>query len=232
MTESSLGRPAGALAAPHTADTPELTALAAVLLDMDGTLVDSDAAVARAWRAWAGEHGFDPEAVAAIAQGVPAAQTIRRLCPDWDDDRVRAEARRQLDRECHDLADVAATAGAHRLLATLRELRLPWAVVTSADARLARARLGRAGIHPPVLVTVDDVTVGKPDPQGYLLAAERLGVEPTDCLVVEDTDAGIAAGRAAGAVVAAVKGRPADLALPDLGLLADLLAARRLPSSD
>jgi len=204
---------------------PDLTSLAAVLLDMDGTLVDSDAAVERAWRAWAGEHGFDPDLVVELAQGVPSEQTIRRLLPDWPAERVRAEARRQLDRECADLAGVRPTPGAHRLLDALARRELPWAVVTSADTALARARLGQVGIAPPVLVTVDDVTRGKPDPEGYLLGAERLGVPARRCLVVEDTDAGVAAGRAAGALVASVKGRPADLVLTDLGQLAGLLGA-------
>jgi len=201
-----------------------LSEVAAVLFDMDGTLVDSDAAVERAWRAWAGDNGLDPDSVVAIAQGVPAVNTVRRLRPDWDGERVRAEALRQLDRECHDLADVVPTTGAHQVLATVARLGLPWAVVTSADTRLATARLGKAGIAAPLLVTIDDVTEGKPDPQGYLIAAQRLGVAPARCLVVEDTDAGVAAGRAAGATVAAVKGRPADVPLTDLGQLAVLLA--------
>ncbi|HWN34784.1 MAG TPA: HAD-IA family hydrolase [Pseudonocardia sp.] len=205
----------------------DLRGVAAVLFDMDGTLVDSDAAVERAWRAWAQDYQLDPDAVLAIAIGVPAISTVRRLWPDWSQARAQADADRQLDRECHDLADVVPTAGAHRLLGILAELRLPWAVVTSADTRLARARLGRADIHPPLLVTVDDVTVGKPDPQGYLIAARQLGVDPASCLVVEDSDAGVAAGRAAGATVASVKGRPADLRLTDLHQLAALLAETR-----
>src|SRR5882757_3945678 len=159
-----------------TETAADLPSVAAVLLDMDGTLVDSDAAVERAWRAWSDEHGLDPDAVLEIAQGVPAVGTVRRLWPEWSDERVRAEAARQLDRECLDLADVVPTPGAHQLVATLERLGLPWAVVTSADTRLATARLGQTGINPPLLVTVDDVTVGKPDPQGYLIAARRLGV--------------------------------------------------------
>jgi beta-phosphoglucomutase-like phosphatase (HAD superfamily) len=71
------------------------------------------------------------------------------------------------------------------------------------------------------------VTVGKPSPEGYLIAARQLGVDPASCLVVEDSDAGVAAGRAAGATVASVKGRPADLRLTDLHQLAALLAETR-----
>ncbi|MGZ5384259.1 MAG: HAD-IA family hydrolase, partial [Acidimicrobiia bacterium] len=101
---------------------------------------------------------------------------------------------------------------------------LAWAVVTSADRRLATARLGAAGIDAPVLVTVEDVTAGKPDPEGYLLAAKTLGVPPSRCMVVEDTEAGLEAGRSAGAITAAVKGLDADIRLNDLGSLADLLS--------
>jgi mannitol-1-/sugar-/sorbitol-6-phosphatase len=214
---------------PGTELVIDLREVAAVLLDMDGTLVDSDAAVERAWRAWAADYDLDPESVLAIAQGTPAISTVRRFWPDWSDERAQADAKRQLARECVDLADVVPTAGAHRLLGTLAELGLPWAVVTSADTELAHARLGRAGITPPMLITIDDVTVGKPDPQGYLMAAGQLGVDPTRCLVVEDSDAGIAAGRAAGSTVASLKNRPADLRLVDLGQLAALLVQIRAP---
>jgi sugar-phosphatase len=96
-------------------------------------------------------------------------------------------------------------------------------VVTSADVRLARARLGAAGITPPVLVTVEDVRAGKPDPEGYRRAAELLGVAPENCLVVEDAEVGVTAGRAAGAQVAALKGVDADLRIADLGRLAHIL---------
>jgi beta-phosphoglucomutase-like phosphatase (HAD superfamily) len=95
--------------------------------------------------------------------------------------------------------------------------------VTSADRRLARARLDAAGIAPPVLVTVEDVSRGKPDPEGFQLAARRLGVEPPACLVVEDSEPGIAAGRAAGMLVASLRGLPGDVVLRDLRELAELL---------
>jgi sugar-phosphatase len=205
----------------------DLSHIAAVLFDMDGTLVDSDAAVERAWRVWSAEQGVDPAAALAIAHGSPADRTVRRLLPALDDAGVAAAAARQLELQYDDLTDVVPTPGAHELLATLGRLRLPWAVVTSADLRLAKARLGAAGIVPPVLVTVEDVTAGKPHPEGYLRAAELLGVPPARCLVVEDAEVGLAAGRAAGAATAALKGLDGDVRLPGLGRLAELLAAGR-----
>lgn len=117
--------------------------------------------------------------------------------------------------------------GAVELLATIGRLALPWAVVTSADLRLATARLGAAGIVAPLLVTVEDVAAGKPDPEGFLLAARRLGVEPARCLVVEDSEPGLAAGRAAGARVAALRGLSGDVVVEDLHRLAELFTRAR-----
>ncbi|GAA3334971.1 HAD family hydrolase [Amorphoplanes nipponensis] len=200
----------------------DLTIIEAVLFDMDGTLVDSDAAVERAWRSWAAEYGVPPDAVLAVAHGAPAERTVGLVRPDLAGTAAADAAARQLELQYEDLSDVVATPGAHELLAALR---LPWAVVTSADVRLARARLGAAGIAAPLLITVEDVRAGKPDPEGYLRAAEVLGVAPGRCLVVEDAEVGVAAGRAAGAPVAALKGVDADLRIPHLTALTRLLAA-------
>src|ERR671914_767415 len=175
-----------------------MTSVRAVLLDMDGTLVDSDASVERAWTTWSAEHGLDPAAVLAIAHGSPADRTVRRLIPALDEASVAIAAQRQLDLQYDDLSDVVAAPGTPELLAALDRTGLPWAVVTSADVRLAKARLGAAGIEPPLLVTVEDVRRGEPDPGGFLHAAGRLGVDPAACLVVEDSEPGLAAGRGAG----------------------------------
>lgn len=183
-----------------------MTAIEAVLFDMDGTLVDSDAAVERTWRAWSQRYGVDPEAVFAVMHGAPAAVTARRVLPHLDDAGVAEAAAWQLDREATDVDDVVALDGAHALITALDRAGRPWAVVTSADRRLALARLGAAGIDPTVLVTVDELAAGKPDPEGYVLAARRLDVDPHACLVVEDSAVGAAAGRAAGARVAGLRG--------------------------
>jgi mannitol-1-/sugar-/sorbitol-6-phosphatase len=197
----------------------------AVLLDMDGTLVDSDGAVERAWNTWATEHGVDPASALAIAHGSPAETTVRELLPALGPVEVAESAARQLALQYDDLGDVAPTEGSERLVAILSQRAWRWAVVTTADRRLADARLAAAGIAVPVLVTAEDVAAGKPDPEGYLLAAQRLGVAPQRCLVVEDTATGLAAGRAAGALTAALKGHDGDLRLAHLGELADLLEA-------
>src|SRR5207244_3425106 len=105
--------------------------------------------------------------------------------------------------ELADLDAVAALPGARDLLAALPAGR--WAAVTSGGRDLMSARLRAAGLpEPDVLVAAEDVRDGKPDPGGYLLAARRLGVRADGCVVVEDSPAGVAAGRAAGARVVAV----------------------------
>jgi len=196
----------------------------AVLFDMDGTLVDSDGAVLRSWLAWAAEYGVDGQQAYEMAHGSPSATTVRKLLPHLDEGAMIVASARQLELQYDDLSDVTATPGAHDLLVHLTIRGLPWAVVTSADSRLAKARLAAAGITAPVLVTTDDIAAGKPDPEGYLRAAELLGVDPADCLVVEDAEVGLAAGRAAGAHTAALRGLDGDLRLNNLADLARLLA--------
>jgi HAD superfamily hydrolase (TIGR01509 family) len=202
-----------------------LSGVDAVLLDMDGTLVDSDAAVDRAWIRWSAEHGIDAATVLRLAPGRPAISTVRLVAAHLDEPAVRRAAGRQSELQVADVAGTAALPGAAELLATLDRLALPWAVVTSADIRLARARLAEAGISPPLLVTIEDVRHGKPHPEGYLLAAARLGADPDRCLVVEDSPPGIEAGRRAGARVAGLRGLPADVQVRDLRELARLLRA-------
>jgi HAD superfamily hydrolase (TIGR01509 family) len=201
----------------------DLSRMQAVLLDMDGTLVDSDGAVERSWRTFAAEYRVDPGRGPLFVHGLPALGNIRRLRPDLSQDEAVAAAQRQLELEYVDVADVTATPGAHGLLAELGRLGLPWAVVTSADVPLAQIRLAAAQISPALLVTIDDVRHGKPDPEGYLLAARKLGADPRRCLVVEDAETGVAAGRAAGAVVAGLRGVDADIPITDLHQLTVLL---------
>lgn len=209
----------------------DLRRVAALLLDLDGTLVDSDAAVSRAWRTWAGSNGLDATAILEVSPGRPAASTIRRVAPHLGDEDVEREARIQLSLQYEDLDDVVPAEGAAELTETLALLRWPWAVVTSGDRRLARSRLRAAGVAVPELVTIEDVREGKPAPEGYLIAAARIGVEPGRCLVVEDSAAGIEAGRRAGMPVAGLRGAGGDLPIGDLGKLARLLMETTSPST-
>ena len=149
---------------------PSLPA-AALLFDMDGVLVDSRAVVERTWRRWAARHGIDAEPLLRAAHGRRTRETLQEVAPHL----ATTEEVAWLDAaELADYEGLVAVPGAARLLAALAGI--PWAVVTSAGPELARRRLGAAGLPlPPVLVSSDDVAHGKPAPDAYLLAAERLG---------------------------------------------------------
>lgn len=197
----------------EAACVPPLADLAAVLFDMDGTLVNSNAVVERTWSDWAAGNGLDVAAVLADCHGAPAASTVRRWRPDLDETQVADEVTRLTDRECTDLDGVVPCVGAAEAVRAVVESGTPWAVVTSAPLRLALARLRATGIgDPPVLVPVEDITRGKPDPEGFLVGAQRCGVPIERCLVVEDSGPGLQAGRDSGAHVLAVGPQGASLA--------------------
>jgi sugar-phosphatase len=170
---------------------------AAVISDLDGVLVDSSAAIARVWARWGERHGLDGVAIQAANHGRPDYAVVAEHVPP---EAVAAESAFVLEGEIADTDGVVAFPGAAGVLA------LPVvAIATSCRMPLARARIAAAGLAAPtVLVTSDQVEHGKPAPDSYLLAAERLGVDPADCLVIEDAPSGIAAGRGAGMTVWAV----------------------------
>lgn len=188
-----------------------------VLFDCDGVLVDSDASVNAAWSRWASEHNLAPEDVMAVVHGRRSADTVASFVASPQ----REQALARIDRyELAAAAQVGAVHGAARLLASLPSDA--WAVVTSGRRELALARLAAAGLPiPRVVVTADDVRRGKPDPEGYLLAAAELGVPAAEAIVVEDSPEGIEAARSAevGAVLGvgdrALRSAP-DVAVPHL----------------
>jgi sugar-phosphatase len=192
---------------------------AAILFDLDGVLVDSTRAVERQWRIWAREQGIDEEKVIALAHGVRAVEVIRTVSPHLD---AEAEVRKLESREADDQDGVAVMPGATELVLAIPESR--WCVVTSGTRRLASARLQRFGIPAPkVLVTADDVANGKPHPEPYLKGAKLLGVNPAECLVIEDAPAGIQSAHAGGMKVIALTSTypastlsQADAVIPEL----------------
>jgi sugar-phosphatase len=186
---------------------------AALLLDLDGTLVDSRDDVDAAWREFAARHRLDLGDVMAATFAGPSREVVATVAP-WLD--AEAEAALVERRQVEAAGRTRAIAGAAALLRAWPRERL--AIVTSGGRELALSRLAGAGLPAPaVLVSADDVRRGKPDPEGYLLAAARLGVAPEDCLAIEDAPAGIAAARAAGArtVGVATSHAPEDLAEAD-----------------
>ncbi|MEU9201456.1 HAD-IA family hydrolase [Streptomyces sp. NPDC048332] len=185
----------------------------ALLLDMDGTLVNSDAVVERCWRRWALRQGLDPEAALKVVHGRQGYATMAVLLPDRPMEDNYADNRVMLAEETADTDGVVPIGGAPAFMDAIA--RLPHALVTSADLALARARMTAAGLRMPELrVTAESVGASKPDPEGFLKGAAGLGFAPADCIVFEDSEAGIAAGRAAGMRVVGVGPRAAALS-PD-----------------
>ncbi|MEU1625282.1 HAD-IA family hydrolase [Streptomyces sp. NPDC020096] len=182
----------------------------AALLDMDGTLVNSDAVVERCWRRWADEHGLDPVEVLKVVHGRQGYATMAVLLPDRPMAENHADNARMLAQETADTEGVVPIAGAPAFLASLSDL--PHALVTSADEGLAQARMTAAGLPmPQVRVTAECVSASKPDPEGFLKGAAELGFAPEDCVAFEDSEAGITAGLAAGMRVVGVGPRAAAL---------------------
>ncbi|MEU7579022.1 HAD family hydrolase [Streptomyces sp. NPDC041068] len=193
-----------------TTASPVLTARA-VLLDMDGTLVNSDAVVERCWRRWAERHGLDFDEVIKVVHGRQGYASMAVLLPERSMEENHAENREMLAAETSDMEGVVPVPGAPAFMAALSGLRLPHALVTSADVPLSTGRMAAAGLAlPEVRVTAESVGASKPDPEGFLKGAAELGFDPADCVVFEDSEAGILAGRAAGMRVVGVGPRAAQ----------------------
>jgi mannitol-1-/sugar-/sorbitol-6-phosphatase len=193
----------------------------AILSDLDGVLIDSAAVVEDTWRTWATRHGLDADEIMRTVHGRPGHELVAELTPHLD---VAAEMEWLEAYEIDAAGKVRALPGAADVLA-----QTTVAIVTSCTEPLARARLNATGLRvPDVLVTADRVPRGKPAPDPYLIAAAELGVEPKDCVVLEDAPAGLQAGRAAGMTVLAIASthEPAELTAAD-SIHDDLLAALR-----
>jgi sugar-phosphatase len=168
--------------------------VSAILFDLDGVLVDSRKPVERQWRRWAAEHGINADELIKVAHGHRTIETIQRFAPQLDADAEAAEMER---REAQDKGGLIAIAGTRDLLNSLPKER--WAIATSGGRMLATERLRYVGLPiPPVLVSADDVTHGKPDPEPYLKAAQQLRFAPKHCIVIEDAPYGITAAHRAG----------------------------------
>lgn len=200
---------------------------AAFLFDMDGTLLSSIAAAERVWGTWARRHGLDVAAFLPTIHGVRAEDTIRRqnIAGINLEEEVRWVERAEID----DVDGVLAIDGITDFLNALPEDK--WAIVTSATLELATKRLAAAGIDlPKTIVTAENVKRGKPAPDCFLLAAERLGVKASDCLIFEDAPAGIAAAEAAGAdvmVITATHGGHFETAHATTGDYLDIVVSAR-----
>jgi mannitol-1-/sugar-/sorbitol-6-phosphatase len=172
----------------------------AILFDLDGVLVDSTPCVTRVWKAWAREHGLDAEYVVHVAHGQRTIVTVRKVAPQLD---AQPETDLMEQRELNDTDGLRVLPGAKELLQALRPER--YTIVTSGTRQLATKRLQVAGLPVPAkMITADDVTRGKPDPEPYLAGAAALGFEPTACIVFEDAPSGIRSAKSGGMMAIAV----------------------------
>lgn len=171
-----------------------------ILFDLDGVLIDSTPSVTRVWHRWAEEHGYDPATVIHVAHGRRAIETVEYFAPHLDSAAELLEIER---RELADTEGLTVFAGVRELLRTLPDDL--WTVVTSGTRALARKRLSVGGLPVPShLVSADDVSQGKPHPAPFLKGAEKLGLAPDRCVVVEDSPSGIRSAHAAGIKAIAV----------------------------
>ena len=193
----------------------------ALAFDMDGTLIDSRPAIEALWLGWAKRRNLDGPAILHTAHGRAGAATVAEFEPgvdaaaEWDGLMRQAAEMRE---------GIAAIRGARETLTRLPADR--WALVTASERVLATRWLAVAGLpFPPLFIGAEDVGAGKPDPEGFLRAAERMGVRPGELLVFEDSLNGARAARAAGARLVAINAPPearriADAAADDFAAVA------------
>jgi sugar-phosphatase len=200
----------------------------AVLFDLDGVLVDSEPVVARTWQRWAARHDLDVPDLVRRAHGRRSLETVREVAPALD---AEMEVQWLAAVELSDNDGLRVLPGAATLFESLPEQQR--AVVTSGGRALAEFRLTQVGLSTPaVLVAAEDVSTGKPAPDGYVLAARRLGLDAAACIVIEDTPAGIAAGKAAGATVIAVATTFPASALNDAAVVVGSLDAVQVVTAE
>lgn len=171
------------------------------LFDMDGTLIDSTEVIEEIWHRWADRHGIDGHAVLAKSHGRQASETVRLFAPKGID--LETETAWFNEQAAQGTKRIKAVSGAKAFLSRLEPHE--WAIVTSAKRSLAEEWLAAAGLPMPgTFIAAEDVSRSKPDPEGYRMAAERLGCATDEAIVFEDAEAGLEAGRKAGAKVVGI----------------------------
>lgn len=176
-----------------------------LLLDMDGTLVDSNALVERIWQEFAHRHGLDLARILAVSHGRPSIDTVREFLPDADE-ATHWEERNWIEAQGLASTDgVVEIPGAAKFMTRVDALGIPVSIVTSAPRDLAMKRFDAAGVlFPAAAITADDITAGKPDPQPFALGAQLLGLPAGVCAAFEDSGAGLNSARDAGCATVVV----------------------------
>ncbi|MCD0421934.1 HAD family phosphatase [Rubrivivax sp. JA1024] len=214
--------------------------IAAVLLDMDGTLVDTERVYLESLTEVLNGFGL-PDATKTCESmiGLPGPECQALLVARYGETLPLAEINRAFveKRDVRFAQGLPVKPGTSELLDTLADANCPVAVVTSSSRKTADLHLTLAGIRGRfgTILTRDDVAHGKPAPDLYLLAADRLGVPPRNCIAVEDSSVGVTAAFTAGAITLmvpdllqpddATRGKCAAV-LPDLNAVRSLLETR------
>lgn len=200
----------------------------AILFDLDGTLIDSASRIRRLWQTWGERRGIEPESIFQVMHGRRAGEIIQMFTPHLN---VENEVRDVESDEVSDMHEVQPYAGALELLNSLSTEQ--WAIVTSGSRQVTEARLRHVKLPiPSVFITSENVKVGKPAPDGYLLAAEQLHVRAMECGVIEDALAGVKAGKAAGMRVIAVMSTHTRGELQEADIIIQQLADLKLSRQD
>ncbi|MEZ8101601.1 HAD-IA family hydrolase [Vibrio bivalvicida] len=187
-----------------------------LLFDLDGTLVDSIPAVIRSWSTWATMKDLDPSYVLSKIHGRPARESITELLKDATSDEVEQEFKWLERQESIDTEGTVALPGSIALLESLIEHNVPWAIVTSGTVPVATARIKAAKLpFPPILITPEKTTNGKPHPEPFLKGAEEIGVPIEQCICFEDTQAGLSSAKSAGAQAIGVLSHASKSELPN-----------------
>ncbi|SNX83778.1 related to HOR2 - DL-glycerol phosphatase [Melanopsichium pennsylvanicum] len=196
-----------------------------ILFDMDGTLIDSTPAVNATWASFAHQYNLDLSFVMQTCHGYRTVENLKRFIPSIPDEQIAAEVERfesnilvvaKQNAQRGIGGSIVAMPGAKELLSQINIGRPQvanakgnhgWAIVTSATKAYAQQGFVSAGVseQPKVFITSDLCTKGKPDPQPYLLGAEKTNQDITRCLVVEDAPPGVRAGKLAGAKTLALR---------------------------
>jgi HAD superfamily hydrolase (TIGR01509 family) len=231
----------GGASGEHNGNMSERWDIEAVLLDMDGTLLDTEKVYCESLLAALTGLGYT-DGIAALCHsmiGIPGPECEIMLIEHYGEDFPLADLNRAFGAKRDEIlkAGLPLKNGAVALVDALQAAQCPMAIVTSSSRRTADQHLTLAGIRArfETVLTRDDVTRGKPSPDLFLLAASRLGIKPESCLAVEDSNPGVTAAHAAGAITIMVPDivPPTEEArakcaavLPDLHAVVELLRTR------